>query len=74
MKYPKRTGIPVRVCIRTCFRGVNHNITASCCINRVLIPVNIVSGIVDTKDFSGVCAVVKNDDGLAIGVQEFMLE
>ena len=34
----------------------------------VLIPVDIVSGIVDMKDFGGVHAVVKNDDGLAIGI------
>ena len=68
IKYPKNMGIPVRVCVRTCFRGVNHDITASSWVNRVLILVNIVSGIVDMKDFGGVHAVVKNDDGLAISI------
>ena len=68
MEYPKNMSIPKRVCICTCFGGADHDVTTCSWINRVLIPSDIICGVVDMKHLGQVHQIIKNKDAPVIGV------
>ena len=72
IKYPKNMGIPIRVCITTCFRWVHHDVAACSWINWVLIPPDVICSVVDTKHLGQVYPIIKNEDAPAISVRVFL--
>ena len=65
-------GIPIRVCITTCFRWVHHDVTACSWINWILILPNVICSVVDTKHLGWVYPIIKNEDAPAISIGVFV--